>query len=241
LPVLIVAAALLCAASTLAQAAEKIGPLGPRGAPAHLFPKPDRPVADIVSPIWHSEAERDAADESGELVRLLAIGAGMAVADVGAGSGYHTVRLVRVVGPSGRVIAQDVVPRYLAALAKRVRQLKLSNVTLGLGDPHDPRLPANAADVALLVHMYHEVARPYAFLFNLVPALRPGAKVAIVDLDKPTAQHGTPAALLRCELAALGYRELSMHALRTGAYLAVFNAPDATARPAPGAIKPCRG
>ena len=57
------------------------------GAPAVAFPKPDRPVADIVSPIWHDEKERDDADEPGQLVRLLGIKSGMTVADIGAGSG----------------------------------------------------------------------------------------------------------------------------------------------------------
>jgi predicted methyltransferase len=233
-------AAALAATTPPVSAAEKIVPLATRGTAAQGFPKPHRPVADIVSPIWHSEKERDAKDESGELVRLLGIGAGMTVADVGAGSGYHTVRLARIVGPAGRVIAQDVMPRYLAGLARQVRARKLTNVTLGLGEPHDPRLPVDSADIALLVHMYHEVAQPYAFLYNLVPALRPGAKVAIVDLDKPIAQHGTPPALLRCELAAVGYREVSTHALRTGAYLMVFTAPAAAARPTPRTIKPCK-
>src|SRR5215471_14255679 len=65
--------------------------LAPPGAPAAAFPKPDRPVADIVSPIWHDEQTRDAADEPGQLVRLLGIKPGMTIADIGAGSGYYTV------------------------------------------------------------------------------------------------------------------------------------------------------
>src|SRR5262249_11203012 len=74
------------------------------GAPAVAFPNPDRPVADIVSPIWHNEKERDAAGESRQLVRLLGIKLGMTVADIGAGSGYYVVRLSPIVGPHGRVI-----------------------------------------------------------------------------------------------------------------------------------------
>src|SRR6266480_7894040 len=70
--------------------------------PAVAFPKPDRPVADIVSPIWHDEKERDDADEPGQLVRLLGIKAGMTVADIGAGSGYYVVRLSPIVGSNGR-------------------------------------------------------------------------------------------------------------------------------------------
>ena len=165
---------------------------------------------------------------------------GMVVGDVGAGAGYHSVRLSRVVGLSGTVIAQDVRRDYLADLAKRVQQLKLTNVKIALGEPHDPRLPAASLDAAILVHMYHEIAEPYAFLYNLAPALKPGARVGIVDLDRPTPEHGTPPELLRCELAAVGYRQLSFHALTGDAgYLAIFEPP--RKRPPSAAIVPCRG
>ncbi len=218
-----------------------LGPLAPAGAPANLFPAPDRPIAEIISPIWATEAERDAVNESGQIVRLLGLTPGMSVADIGAGSGYHTVRLARALGPSGRVLAQDVMPNYLADLQKRVRDEGLQNITLGLGDPHDPRLPAGSADAAILVHMYHEIEQPFAFLYNLVPALKPGAKVGIVDLDKPTWEHGTPRNLLRCELAAVGYEQIGFSEL-TGnvGYLAVFKPPTEAQRPPPQAIKPCR-
>ena len=88
------------------------------GTPAVVFPKPDRPVANIVSPIWHDEKERDDAGEPTQLVRLLGIKAGMTVADIGAGSGYYIVRLSPIVGPRGRIIAQDVVPRIFAGPAQ---------------------------------------------------------------------------------------------------------------------------
>src|SRR5712692_8556902 len=83
------------------------------GTAAAAFPKPDRPIADIVSPIWHDEKERDDAGEPRQLVRLLGIKSGMTVADIGAGSDYYVVRLSPIVGPNGRVIAQDVMPEYL--------------------------------------------------------------------------------------------------------------------------------
>lgn len=216
--------------------------LGPAGAPATAFPKPDRPVAGIVSPIWHTEAERDAAGEPAQLVRLLGIAPGMTIADVGAGSGYDTVRLSPIVGPRGRIIAQDVEAKYLEGLAKRVKTLKLENVTIGLGEPHDPRLPAGAVDLALLVHMYHEVAHPYALLYNLAPALKPGGRVGIVDTRATTSEHGTPLALLACELAAVGYREIAVHSLAgSDAYLAIFAPPAPDARKPPGEIVACKG
>jgi SAM-dependent methyltransferase len=231
---------LLLALSPLARA-ETIGPLAPPGAPASAFPKPDRPVAEIISPIWATETERDAVKESERIIAALGLEPGMSVADLGAGSGYHTVRLARALGPDGRVFAQDVMPKYLADLARRVRQEGLTNVTLVRGEAHDPRLSAGSVDAAILVHMYHEIAQPFAFLYNLVPALKPGARVGIVDLDRPIGKHGTPPDLLRCELAAVGYEPVSFTRL-TGeiGYLAVFTPPAEAARTPPEAIKPCR-
>ena len=226
------------------------------GVPAAAFPKPARPVAAIVSPIWHDdqqvgiltsspiwhdEDERDAAGESDQLIRLLGIKSGMTVADIGAGSGYYVVRLSPIVGAGGGVIAEDVVPVYLRRLRERVRDLGLQNVTIGLGEPHDPRLPPDAVDVAILVHMYHEIAQPYAFLYNLVPALKPGARIGIVDAFRPTAEHGTPPSVLRCELAAVGYREISLDRLGgANAYLAIFAPPSVASRTRPEAIAACK-
>jgi SAM-dependent methyltransferase len=211
------------------------------GVPADAFPKPERPVADIISPIWHDEKERDAANEPRQLVRLLGIKSGMTVADIGAGSGYYVVRLAPIVGLSGRIIAQDVEAEYLRSLGKRVRDLDLRNVTLALGEPHDPRLPVRSLDVAILVHMYHEIAQPYGLLYNLAPALRPGARVGIVDSAAPTAEHGTPLNLLRCELAAVGYRELDFYPLKeSNAYLAIFAPPSDESHTPPNKIIACK-
>jgi predicted methyltransferase len=87
------------------------------GVPAAAFPKADRPVANIVSPIWHDEKERDAADEPAQLVRLLGIKSGITIADIGAGSGYYVVRLSPIVGAGGRIIAEDIKPEYLRSCA----------------------------------------------------------------------------------------------------------------------------
>ncbi len=204
------------------------------GAPAadSALPAAGRPVARIVSISWDNEVRRDAAGEADRVFSLLQLGPGMRVADIGAGAGYYTTRLARRLVPNGTVYAQDIRQQILDSLGARVARESLQGVTLVLGTPDDPRLPPGSVDVALLSHMYHEIARPYAFLYNLHPSLAPGARVAIIDSDKPTASHGTPPALLRCEMAALGYRELSFETLEpaTG-YLAVFTAPDALPRP----------
>ncbi|WP_088346345.1 MULTISPECIES: methyltransferase domain-containing protein [Rhodomicrobium] len=215
--------------------------LGPAGAPATQFPKPDRPVADIVAPLWHSEEERDGFDEPGQLARLLGMRPGMTVADIGAGSGYLTVRLSPVVGPRGRIFAQDVEASYLKDLGERVKALDLKNVTVSLGEAHDPRLPPASVDVAILVHMYHEISDPYALLYNLAPALKRGGQVGIVDTRAATSRHGTPPELLACELAAVGYRQVAVHSLAgSDTYLAIFTPPAAEARKRPAEIAACK-
>ena len=214
------------------------GPLAPPGAPADAFPKPDRPVAEIVAPRWSSEGERDRAGEFEAVAKGMGIKPGETVADIGAGSGYYVVRLSPRVGPAGRVLAEDVTPAYLSALETRVKALK--NVTVVRGEPHDPRLPPASVDAAILVHMYHEITQPFGLLHNLAAAMRPGGRVGIVDADAIPSRHGTPPALLRCELAAAGYRETGFQPLTDGAYLAVFAAPAPEARPKPEAIRPCR-
>jgi SAM-dependent methyltransferase len=235
----VLAAACGPTAERAAPRADGIQPLGPPGVPADSFPEPSRPVASIVTDTWSNEAARDTAREAQRVMDLLQVRPGMTVADVGAGSGYYTVRLSPRLGPQGRVIAQDIIPRYLEELRGRITRAGLRNVTVALGEPHDPRLPPASADLVLLVHMYHEVEQPYAFLYNLRPALRPGGRVAVVDLDRPTSRHGTPVPLLRCELAAAGYEPAGFHDLGGGSgYLAVFRLTAGPA-PRPGAIRPC--
>jgi ubiquinone/menaquinone biosynthesis C-methylase UbiE len=164
----------------------------------------------------------------------------MTVGDIGAGSGYHTVRLSRLVGTTGSVVAEDVTREYLIELARRTERQRLTNVTFALGEPHDPRLPASSLDAAILVHMYHEITQPYAFLYNLAPALKPGARIGIVDLERPTSEHGTPIGLLRCEVTAVGYREIATYRLAgDGGYLAVFSPPELAGRKSPRDIVAC--
>ena len=211
------------------------------GAPPDAFPQPDRPVADIISPIWHDEKERDKAGEPQQLVRLLGIKPGMTVADIGAGSGYYVVRLSPIVGASGRVIAEDVMPDYLDNLRRRVRDLGLANVDIVRGEAHDPKLPAQSLDLAILVHMYHEIARPYALLYNLVAALKLGARIGIVDAFAPTAEQGRRLVCCAASLRAVGYREISFDRLAgSDAYLAIFAPPSVTSRPRPESIVACK-
>jgi len=200
--------------------------LGASSGTPGVFPAPDRPVASITSPTYSDEKTRDAHGEAERVMDRLGVAPGKRVADIGAGLGYYTVRLVRRLGPGATVYATDVNREFLGQLQARLHKERIQGVHVILGEPRDPKLPPHSVDVAILSHMYHEIENPYEFLYRLWPALASGARVGIIDTDGPTERHGTPPALLRCELAAVGYRELDFVLLAPAdGYLAVFGPP----------------
>ena len=216
------------------------GPAPAQDRPAAVaYPAPDRPVAGIISPEYSDEKTRDTRGEAKRVLDRLAVRPGQHVADIGAGLGYYTVRLAQRLGPGATIYATDVTPEYLQRLKDRLARAGISGVHIVLGGPRDPRLPRDSVDIAILSHVYHEIENPYEFLARLQPALRPGARVGVIDMDRPTQNHGTPPALLRCELAAVGYRQTDFSPLAPAdGYLAVFTAP--VTLPSPAEIKPCR-
>ena len=219
-------AALLVLASCRAQPSE------PR------FPTAQREVAPIVGQSFSTEDARDRVGEAEQVMQLAGITPGMWVADVGAGEGYYTVRLAPAVGQKGRVLAEDIVPETRDDLTERVQREHLDNVAVKLGTPDDPMLPHQSFDRVFLVHMYHEVRSPYAFLWHLRDAVKPSGMVVVVDSNRPTKRHGIPPAQLKCEFRALGMEPVKMAWLTGGeAYLMAFRL--AAPRPEPEQIKPC--
>jgi len=210
-----------------------------RSPEAHGFPRADRPVSRIISTQFSTEDQRDRLGEARLVMEWSHIEPGMTLADIGAGEGYYTVRLAEKVGKKGRVLAEDIDPGALERLGRRIEKERLDNVSIKLGTPDNPRLPQASFDRVFMVHMYHEVAEPYAFLWHMRPALKAGGSVVVVDADRPTDQHGTPPDLLFCEFGALGFR-LAAFARNPGisGYYARFE--PAGPRPAPAAIRPCR-
>ncbi|MDE2403669.1 MAG: class I SAM-dependent methyltransferase [Sphingomonadales bacterium] len=206
---------------------------------ARGFPRAERLAVLAPEQGGVTEATRDAQGEAQTVMDLARIAPGMTVADIGAGEGYYTIRLAQRVGKKGRVLAEDIDRGALAKLGDRVSRERLDNVSIKLGDAADPRLPGNSFDRVFLVHMYHEVGEPYAFLWHLRPALRPGGQVIVVDIDRPTSRHGIPPAQLFCEFAAVGFRlsEFVRKPEVTG-YYARFEA--VGERPAPESIRACR-
>ena len=202
------------------------------------FPRAWRPVSDLSGNEFGNEDQRDNLGEAEVVMDLAAIKAGTTVADIGAGEGYYTVRLAERVGAKGRVLAQDIDPGAIQRLGQRVERERLDNVSIKTGAADDPRLPAGSFDRVFLVHMYHEVSEPYAFLWRLRPALRNGGQIVVVDVDRPTDRHGMPPSLLFCEFQAVGFRLVEfVRRPELNGYYAQFEA--VGPRPEPGAIKPC--
>lgn len=202
------------------------------------FPPAGRDIAPIVSDSYSTEDSRDRVGEAEEVMRLAEVAPSMSVADVGAGEGYYTVRLAPLVGPRGRVLAQDIVPEIRDRLAQRVQRESLDNVAVMLGRPANPLLPARSFDRIFLVHMYHEVTQPYEFLWHLRGGLKDDGLIIVVDADRPVKRHGMRPVQLICELAALGLSPAKASRLSgSDAYFLAFRV--SGPRPEPGQIRPC--
>ena len=203
------------------------------------FPNIQRPVAPVVGDSFSTENARDRVGEAEAVIAFAKVEPGMSVADIGAGEGYYTVRLSPVVGPRGRVLAEDISAETRDRLALRVQREGLDNVSVLLGLPSDPKLPAASFDRIFLVHMYHEVSEPYPFLWHMLGGLKPGGFVVVVDANRPVKRHGMPPALLECEFAALGLKRIAMAPVEgADSYMALFGV--AKPRPEPSAIVPCK-
>lgn len=212
----------------LAVAAVSLRAQGPL--PADSFPAPARGISAIVAPRWIAEDRRDAFGEADRVIASLRIRRGMVVADIGAGDGYYVAKLAARLGPEGKVLANDIEPRYLQLLRQRVSRARWTNVEVIEGLPHDPLLPTGSVDVAIMIHMYHEIENPFGMLYHLAFAMKPTGLIGVLDVDGPTDRHGTPPSLLRCEFQALGYSYVRQDILADGAYLMTFRTPTAAAR-----------
>lgn len=142
---------------------------------------------------------------------ILSIASGKAVADIGAGSGWFTVRAARRVGPSGLVYAVDINPEAIRYVGARARKEQLQNVKTTLSQPENPLLPASSVDAVLLLKTYHEVAQPVTLLQKLRAALRPDAKVGIIDRNGNGENHGVERDVVIREAGEAGYKLLEQY------------------------------
>jgi ubiquinone/menaquinone biosynthesis C-methylase UbiE len=136
-----------------------------------------------VSTAACSEASRDRELQPDRVIREVGVQPGMTLGEIGAGRGYFTVKLARAVGPTGRVLANDIDSGALASLERRCQREELHNVETVLGEYEDPLLPDQALDMVFMVYSFHDIDDQVALLENLAPSLRPGATVVVLDED----------------------------------------------------------
>jgi ubiquinone/menaquinone biosynthesis C-methylase UbiE len=156
-------------------------------------------------------AGRDKRLQINRVMDILGISPGKTVADIGAGSGWFTVRAARRVGEGGVVYAVDINPESIRYIGARAQKEQLRNVKTILGKEDDPLLPARAVDSVLLLKTYHEVAQPVSLLRNLRASLRRGAKVGIIDRNGNGEDHGVDRDVVVHEAAEAGYRVLDQY------------------------------
>jgi SAM-dependent methyltransferase len=154
---------------------------------------------------------RDERLQINRVMDILGITRGKTVADIGAGSGWFTVRAARRVGDGGVVYAVDINPDSIRYVDARAQKEQLRNVRTILSKADDPMLPAGTVDAVLLLKTYHEVAEPVVLLRNLRVALRAGAKVGIIDRDGNGENHGVSRDVVLREAAQAGYRLLEQY------------------------------
>jgi ubiquinone/menaquinone biosynthesis C-methylase UbiE len=161
---------------------------------------------------WLDRSERDLEENPDRAVDVLKLEKGSTVADVGAGSGYMTVKLAKKVGPQGKVYANDIQQGMLDLLSKRVTKSKLTNVSTVLGTQDDPKLPADTLDLVLMVDVYHELSQPQVMLRHIRDSLKPGGRLVLLEYRKEDPdipirpEHKMSVADAKLEVEAEGFK-----------------------------------
>ena len=142
-----------------------------------------RQIAHVMSHFgieWLERKEREMEENTSQLLKNLAVQPGTAIADIGAGSGYHSTLLSKMVG-TGKVYAVDVEPEMIAYLKNRIKLEGYKNIIPVLSTEQKVSLPANSIDIMLLVDVYHEFSFPYEMTLSMLEALKPGGKLVLVE------------------------------------------------------------
>jgi len=180
--------------------------------------------AERWAPVFEDPA-RDAWQKPDDVIRALALPATARVADIGAATGYFSVRLARAL-PQGRVYGVDIEPDMTRYLRERAAREGLSNLVAHAGAPDDPRLPERV-DLVLVVNAYHHIAARSAYFARLKPALTAGGRVAVIDfrLDSPVGpprRHRVAPETVQEEMRAAGYRLAERHEFLPHQFFLVF-------------------
>jgi ubiquinone/menaquinone biosynthesis C-methylase UbiE len=180
---------------------------------------------------WLERRDRDIEEDTSLAVRLLGLKKGWVVADVGAGSGYYTVRMAKAVGDAGKVYANDLQPGMLEILQKNVEKAKLKNVVPVLGTADDPKLPTESLDMILMVDVYHEFSRPQQMLGKMREALKPGGRLVLLEYraEDPNVpirpEHKMTKAQVKQEIEAEGFKQSRVYDDLPWQHLFIFTKP----------------
>ena len=155
--------------------------------------------------------DRDKKLHVDRVMDLLGVGPGKAVADIGAGSGWFTVRAAARVGTTGVVYAEDINPNSIDYITQRAAREKLENVRPVLGLVADTKLPNNSVDAVLILKTYHEFAQPIPLMEKLKLSLRPGAKVGIIDRNGDGTDHGVMPDVVEREMEQAGFQRIGKY------------------------------
>ena len=130
---------------------------------------------------WLERPEREEEERTDLLVKSLGLRPGEVVADIGAGTGYLSRRMSRIIGEQGKVLAVDIQPEMLELIGKNMAEAKVTNVKPILGTISDPHLPPALVDLVVMVDVYHEFSHPFEMMENICKSLKPGGRVAFVE------------------------------------------------------------
>ena len=207
-----------CAAGTAQQQKPAPSPVQ-TSTPAQATPEPadgaaiNRPVSEpYAGDLSIFEApEREKNLQIDRVMNLLGVKEGSSVADIGAGSGWFTVRAARRVGEGGTVYAVEINEEFIKHIERRAVEEKLANVRTVLGREDDPLLPESAVDAVLILKTYHEIAQPVRLLARLRKSLREGALVGVIDREGKGDDHGISKETVVREAEQAGYALVSEH------------------------------
>jgi ubiquinone/menaquinone biosynthesis C-methylase UbiE len=178
---------------------------------------------------WLDRSERDQEEDPDRAIDVLKLQKGATVADIGAGSGYMTEKLSKKVGAMGKVYAADIQQGMIDLLNKRIAKRKLTNVTPVLSAQDDPRLPAEAIDLVLMVDVYHELSQPQLMLRHIKAALKPSGRLALVEYRKEDPsipirpEHKMSVAEAKLEVEAEGFKLTTTNEDLPRQHVLIFN------------------
>jgi precorrin-6B methylase 2 len=192
-----------------------------------------REIAQVMGPggiPWLERSERETEEQPQLVIDALEIEPGQTIADLGAGSGYYSFRVAALVGPSGRVLAIDIEPLMLEAIARRARREQIGNVATIRSSAQDPNLAPRSVDLLFMVDVYHELEYPYEMMTKVRAALKPGGRVALIEYraEDPAVPikplHKMSERQMRREMQAAGFRHLKTVRTLPLQHLIVFEA-----------------